>query len=76
MLKHLKPTMIAKFNNDSMNEHIMKLVQVYEQTIISAIIIRSFRMAGLGLDVTTRLFKIQVNDETMRETLGFKAIWE
>jgi hypothetical protein len=55
-LKYLKATVMGEFNDDSVNEHITKLVQVYEQTTTLATIKRSFHRVGLrlglGLDVT------------------------
>jgi hypothetical protein len=79
-LKYLKVTVMGDFNDDSVNEHITKLIQVYKQTATLATIKRSFRRVGLGLrlglDVTVRPFKIQVNEEMIRETSGFKAVWE
>jgi hypothetical protein len=52
-LKRLKAMATGEFEDDSVNNHITTLLQTYEQTATSATIKRSFRMAGLGLNVET-----------------------
>jgi hypothetical protein len=75
VLKKLKASAVGEFDDDSLNADITKLIQVYEQTATSSTLRGSFRKAGLENDITTRPFKLQVIEESLRANPGFKEIW-
>jgi hypothetical protein len=75
-LKHLKATAAWEFGDDSDNEQIAKMIQTYEQTAASGIVIRSFCKAKMIPDTTTRPFKIRADEDIMRQSPGFQAVWE
>jgi hypothetical protein len=75
-LKHLKAMAAGEFGDDSANDHITKLIQVYQQTATSSTIRRSFRRAGMIPDTTTRRYKMMVDEAIMRESPGFQTVWE
>jgi hypothetical protein len=75
-LKHLKATAAGEFGDDSTNDHIVKLIQAYEQAARSSTIRGSFRRAEMIPDTTTRPYKIMVDEAIMRESPGFQAVWE
>jgi hypothetical protein len=52
-LKHLKATASGEFGDDSVNNHLTKLIQAYEQTATSSTIRGLFRRAGITPDTTT-----------------------
>jgi hypothetical protein len=70
-LKHLKATAAREFDDDSVNEQIMKMIQADEQTAISGTIRRSFRKAVMIPDTTTRPFKIVIDEDIMRQSPSF-----
>jgi hypothetical protein len=75
VLKRLKASVVDEFDDDSINAHITKLLQAYEQTTTSSKIRGSFRKAGFESDITTRLFKLQVIKESLRANPVFEEIW-
>jgi hypothetical protein len=75
-LKHLKATAAGEFGDDSVNDHLTKLIQAYDQTPTSSMIRGSFRRAGMTADTTTRPYSIMVDEATVRESPGFRAVWE
>jgi hypothetical protein len=75
-LKHLKATAAGEFDDGSVNEQITKMIQAYEQTATSGTIRGSFPRAGMISDITTRPFKIRVDEDAMRQSPGFRAVWE
>jgi hypothetical protein len=75
-LKHLKATATNEFHDDGVNNQITKIVQAYEQTARSSTIRRSFRRAGMGMDVTARPFKIHVDEEAVRTAPCVQSVWE
>jgi hypothetical protein len=75
MLEKLKASAVGEFDDDSVNAHIRELIQADEQTATSSTIRRSFRKAGLEHDITTRPFKLQVIQESVRANPGFREIW-
>jgi hypothetical protein len=75
-LKHLKAMAADEFGDDSVNDHLTKLIQAYEQTATSSMIRRSFRRAEMTQDTTTRSYRIMVDEATMRESSGFQGVWE
>jgi hypothetical protein len=74
-LKKLKATAIAELDDKSAKEQVTKLLQAHQQTATSATIRGSFRKAGLGLNVMVRPFRIEVEEQTLRENRGFQEIW-
>jgi hypothetical protein len=75
-LRHLKATAAGEFGDNSVNEQITKMIQAPEQTATSGTIKGSFRRAGMIPDTTTRPLKIRIDEEIMRQSPGFLAIWE
>jgi hypothetical protein len=75
-LEHLKSTAAGKFGDDSVNEQITKMIQAYEQTATSGTIRGPFRKAGMIPNTTTRPFKIRIDEEIMRQSPCFQAVWE
>jgi hypothetical protein len=75
-LKKLKPIAVGEFDDGSVNPQIAQLRQAYKQAATSATIRRSFRKAGMGLDVTTLPLRIRVVEQTQRENPGFKEVWD
>jgi hypothetical protein len=75
-LEHLKATTVGEFGDDSVNNHLINLIQAHEQISASRTIMRSFRRAGMTQDATTRPYRIMVDEVTMRESPGFQVIWE
>jgi hypothetical protein len=57
LFKHLKATADGDFDEESANNQITKLLQAYEQMIISLNIPDSFSRAGPHLDITPKPFK-------------------
>jgi hypothetical protein len=75
-LKPLKVTTAGEFGDDCVNNHLKKLTQAYQQTATSSTIRRSFRRAGMTQNTTTRPYRIMVDEATIRESPGFRAVWE
>jgi hypothetical protein len=65
-LKKLKMTADGEFDDDSVNNQITKLVQVYEQTATSITIRSSFHRAGMVLNTSGRPFRLTVDEESLR----------
>jgi hypothetical protein len=75
VLKKIKQTETGEFDERSVREQITKLPQAYEQTTTSMTIRASFQKAGLWPDSGTKPFKLQFNEESLREKPGFKGLW-
>jgi hypothetical protein len=73
-LKHLTVTATGELGDDSVNNHLTKLIQAYEQTVTSRTIRGSFHRAGMTADTITRSYKIVVDEVIMRESAGFDAM--
>jgi hypothetical protein len=71
LFKHLKVTADGDFDKESANNQIIKLLQTYEQTIISSNIPGSFSRAGLHLNTTSKPFKIRFVEQVVRENPDF-----
>jgi hypothetical protein len=52
-LKHLKATGASEFGDDFVNNHLIILIQAYEQTAMSSTIRISFRRAEMTIDTIT-----------------------
>jgi hypothetical protein len=74
VLKRLKASAVGEFDEESVNAQITKLIQAYEQTATASTIRGSFRKAELEHDITTRPFKLQVIEESLRANPGFQEI--
>jgi hypothetical protein len=73
VLKKLKTSAVSEFD-DSVNAHISKLIQAYEQTATPSTIRGSFWKAGLEHDIKIRPFKLQVIEESLRANPGFQKM--
>jgi hypothetical protein len=73
-LEKLKANAQGEFDDDSVNDQITKLVQVYEQTFTSMTIRALFCKAGLVPDTSSRPFRLRFDKEEVRENAEFKEI--
>jgi hypothetical protein len=79
-LKKLKTPADGEFDDNSVNDQIANLVQVYEQTATSTrititITIRSsFRRARMVSDTSVRHFRLSLNKGSLQENSDFKEI--
>jgi hypothetical protein len=74
LLQKFKATAIGKFDDDSVDAQIRKLVQASEQRAASSTIKESFRKAGMDLGVTIQPFRIQIVEQILTENPGFKEV--
>jgi tRNA G37 N-methylase Trm5 len=75
-LKKLQATAVGKFDDGSVNAQITRLVQAYQSIATSFTIWGSFRKIEMDLAVTTQPFRIRIIEQTLRETPGFKEVWD
>jgi hypothetical protein len=66
----------GEFDGRYVREQITKLLQAYDQTVTLMTIHASFLKAGLWPDSEAGPFKLQFNEEVLRENPGFKDLWE
>jgi uncharacterized protein (DUF1786 family) len=75
VLKKLQASAVGEFDDVSLNAYITTLISAYEQTATSSTIRGSFRKAGIQQDITTRPFKLQVIEESLRANPGLPEMW-
>jgi hypothetical protein len=76
VLKHRKAAAEGRFDEESVNNQIAKLLQAHEQTTISFNIRGSFRRAGLYLNTASKSFKIGFIEEAVQVNPGFDELLE
>jgi hypothetical protein len=74
-LKKLKATATGEIDDGSADATILKLIQAYERAAMSATVGASFQEAGFEEGTTTRLFKIRIAQDKLREKPGFQELW-
>jgi hypothetical protein len=75
-LKNNKEHLADEPDHSSVHGQIWKLIRAYEQTATSFTIRSSFRKAGLSPNTQARPFKLEFNEEALRQNDGFNELWD
>jgi hypothetical protein len=75
-MKHTKESLMNEEDEPPIDGQLWKLLRAYEQTATSFTIRSCFRKAGLSPNTQTWPYKLQFNEEMLRQNDGFRELWD